>query len=358
MKEEPDEDLRYLVPWTTTTALHFLILIVLQIAAGITDIGARLIGERRSRMQLTTAPRRYSDNGGRRCREADRVRAKRIRQRKLLGSAASRIRASCRRAEAWVLIYLAASNHFALTTSIGNFHLLRVANGWARNAEQAHRGPGERCSEGGEGAAIVASIRYEVRTDAQQSHVSNTTRMVIWWNRATRVGEARHPGPSSPTVAAVGLLRRTCDRVRAAVSYPKPGSGSLRGAVAPGYRGNKREGSDHDQIEGDVFKLKVEAVNSTGWRALQRRLMATEAQVILAQETWLTQDALAAASAWAKRRGWQSIWAAAVAGPNGEPLEVLPYWCATASAATTPPRRFARHQSRTCRCRSCPSSRA
>ncbi len=126
-----------------------------------------------------------------------------------------------------------------------------------------------------------------------------------------------NPGPARPTIALVGLLRRASDRVRAAVSYPRPGTRSLRGAVAPGFERGEEQRRDQDGAEGEAFVLKVEAVNGTGWRALQRRLLATEAQVVLAQETWLTQDALPAASSWAKKRGWQSIWASAVEGPNG-----------------------------------------
>ncbi len=136
------------------------------------------------------------------------------------------------------------------------------------------------------------------------------------WTHASRIGEASHPGPAQVTIAAVGTLQKVFRGVKAAISYPRPGTGSLRGAVAPGY---VQEAHDAALDEGgrDAFALKIEATNPTGWRALQRRLLMTKAHVVMAQETWLTQDALPAASAWAKRRGWQSIWAAALPGPNG-----------------------------------------
>jgi hypothetical protein len=45
--------------------------------------------------------------------------------------------------------------------------------------------------------------------------------------------------------------------------------------------------------------------------------MATRAHILLSQETWLGQDAIHAASAWARKRGWKSIWTSAQPGPNG-----------------------------------------
>ncbi len=133
-----------------------------------------------------------------------------------------------------------------------------------------------------------------------------------WWADVGRVGEADNPGPTSVSLAVDGVLRKVYSTARAAMNYPSPGKRSLRGAVAPGYR---TDASDLEQS--DQFALAVEAANTTGWKGLQRRLVASSAHALLAQETWVTQDAIPAASAWALRRGWKSVWTAAQPGPNG-----------------------------------------
>ncbi len=126
------------------------------------------------------------------------------------------------------------------------------------------------------------------------------------------MGEASHPGPLAATVVAVGMLRRVCAAAGSAIHYPRPGDGALRGAIAPGFA------QEADGTAGqDEFSLRVEAVNSTGWRTLQRRLSTTSAHVVLAQETWLMQGSIPAASDWARRHGWKTVWTAAVQGPSG-----------------------------------------
>ncbi len=99
---------------------------------------------------------------------------------------------------------------------------------------------------------------------------------------------------------------------KTALFYPSPGAHSLTGAVALGYNLGQRE-----EVEDEKFALEIETANTTGWRALQRRLLRTRAHALLAQETWLTPDAVPAASAWAKRHGWKSVWTAANPGPHG-----------------------------------------
>ncbi len=220
--------------------------------------------------------------------------------------APQRPRAWCRRAEAYWLAYLVLSVH-ALPAGSGTQGYM--------DAKLGHRfgglGPGPRdvrvertqtpacgalCGSAC-GRALGGATAWHCRW-----HDAN------WWTTTTRFGEALHPGPLEATVLAHGLLRRTFAAARRAISYPTPGSHSLRGAIAPGYPATRAH---------DTFALKVESVNTTGWKALQRRLTATSAHVVLAQETWLTPDAIHAASAWAKRNGWHSIWSAAVPGPCG-----------------------------------------
>ncbi len=238
------------------------------------------------------------------------------------GDPAYRIRAISRRIEAWVLVWIVLANDVVvipcrMAAETGREDRLRgwhgdhYCRGGAGEYDYDYVGPVLHRGENGLGY---------VRTPSGNAYPDGGKKNVTqgWWTENTeRIGEAAHPGPAQPTVAAIGLLRRTCDRIRAAVSYPRPGSGSLRGAVAPGFGGRGDARGGQGGTEAEAFALKVEAVNATGWRALQRRLLATEAQVVLAQETWLTQDAVPAASAWARRRGWQSVWASAIPGPNG-----------------------------------------
>ncbi len=121
-----------------------------------------------------------------------------------------------------------------------------------------------------------------------------------WWTDSSRVGEAANPGP--PPCFDVAY-KRHLGASGAAVQYPTPGGGCLRHYVAPGFP-SRASG----QPEQDGFNLTVETVNPTGWTALKRRLDETDAHVVLAQETWVNQSAAAGASAWARRRGWRSVW--------------------------------------------------
>ncbi len=310
--------MRFFVPLVALAA-HCVLLVILHFAAKVTGLAVQGIANAIAGMRYFVT-RRVSPGARRRrrCIRAMRAGIARVTQRRPMGSAPARIRATCRRIEAWLMIYLAITNHV-----LGNMHGGR-RHTWRRKGYEAHASTPRWDDQAGAVAVRCEKFPGAVRLRFMENRSScrpcprEEGKTVYSWTHASRVGEAGHPGPARPTVAAVGLLRRVCDRVRAAVSYPRPGEGSLSGAVAPGFERGAVPGRGQEAPrDGDVFRLRVEAVNSTGWRALQRRLIATEAQVILAQETWVTQDAVPAASAWAKRRGWQSVWAAAVPGPNG-----------------------------------------
>ncbi len=135
------------------------------------------------------------------------------------------------------------------------------------------------------------------------------------WQRRQRLGEADNPGPAAPQEEwrPWRRLTRTALEGAAAVEYPQPGRPGFRDFVAPGFTRGARCPADGE------FQLKVESANTTGWAALKRRLRATEAHALLAQETWVTQSMMPAASAWARRRGWKSVWAPAAKGPGGGP---------------------------------------
>ncbi len=133
-----------------------------------------------------------------------------------------------------------------------------------------------------------------------------------WWSQYPRMGEADNPGPgrhgerSGPVQLPDVARRRLISSCDSSVLYSKPGHGSLRSVVSPGHAGAAAQPFDHED-----FRLLIESVNSTGWAALKRRLMTTKAHVVLAQETWVTQSSVAAASAWARKRGWRSVWSPA-----------------------------------------------
>ena len=76
-----------------------------------------------------------------------------------------------------------------------------------------------------------------------------------------------------------------------------------------------RRGSTPAAPRSNSHKLVVETVNGTTWAGIQKWLGLTSADVVLAQETSLSIDEIAAASEWASRKGWKSLW---------EPAEITP----------------------------------
>ncbi len=99
------------------------------------------------------------------------------------------------------------------------------------------------------------------------------------------------------------------------VEYPTPHRDGFRDIATPGHEDG---GDAHSgRATEEEFCLRVESLNSTGWGPLKRRLLSTEAQVVLAQETWLLQDKAAEAADWARRHGWEAILAPAALGPGG-----------------------------------------
>ncbi len=244
------------------------------------------------------------------------IRRRRHARRRRGGRPASGRRARCRRFEACFVIWLLCSNHLA-AAKCGE---RRGGIGWTY---MEHGGATEGCYRTWAGSTYdCAGAEMTTTSDVARIALDAGTRTTrngstpgssnLWWTKCARVGEAANPGPTSATLVAEGLLRKVYSSARAALEYPRPGENSLSRTVTPGYGANRDPGAD-----GGAMTLTIETVNATGWRALQRRLLTSSSHVVLAQETWLTQDALPAASAWALRNGWQSIWAAAVPGPQG-----------------------------------------
>ncbi len=132
-----------------------------------------------------------------------------------------------------------------------------------------------------------------------------------------RVGEAAVPGPAEAAAvsAAAAAARRDVHwepGINASpLTYPRPGKVGFYGCHTAGFRR-----ADDLPPEGQ-FTLLMETVNATGWQPLARHLGSTEAHVIFVQEHRLGPEDVAGASAWTRRHGWRSVWAAAVPGPNG-----------------------------------------
>ncbi len=133
-----------------------------------------------------------------------------------------------------------------------------------------------------------------------------------------RIGEAANPGPlqgegedhargaaeppAAWTEATMGCLR-----------YPEPFKPGLNNVLTPGYLVDEDgdDGTDHEMA------LSIETANTTGWKPLRRRLLATRAHVVLAQETRISGEKMNQASQWALRKGWKMIATEAVCGPKG-----------------------------------------
>ncbi len=148
----------------------------------------------------------------------------------------------------------------------------------------------------------------------QQGDISRCADITVWTDLC-RIGEAANPGP--PNIPDVARRKYTAAK-DATISYCQPNSRSLSHIVAPGHRGEAaaaRRGGHGAAPEN--LELLIETVNTTGWRGLKRRMMRTSAHVILAQETWVSQSSVPAASAWARRNGWRSVWSPATVTQQG-----------------------------------------
>ncbi len=118
------------------------------------------------------------------------------------------------------------------------------------------------------------------------------------------VGQAANPGPPSPLTWISSLAA-------SAVSYAAPAKQGFHGVFTPGFENND------DGPPREPFTLSLVSANTTGWRPLQRLLERTEATVIFAQEHRLVAEEVPAASAWARKRGWKTVWAPATLGSGG-----------------------------------------
>ncbi len=155
------------------------------------------------------------------------------------------------------------------------------------------------------------SLRPAVRMLGRNALTAATLAALL----ACRVGEAANLGPPDAPINEYTVTADLVDTAwRRAVEYPQPHRDGFRDICSPGFSADEGGGGARTAEE---FALTAETVNSTGWGPLKRRLLVTKAHVVLAQETWTLQGQVANASAWARRHGWDSIWAPAKLGAGG-----------------------------------------
>ncbi len=129
-----------------------------------------------------------------------------------------------------------------------------------------------------------------------------------WVETYLRVGEADNPGPATPQQRE-GAMN---------LDFKDPGKEGFWGAVLPGApgadhagRAAHRGGAEDDHVK---YQLEIDTCNGTSWGTISKYLTRTRADLVLVQEHHLGPGRIAAASKWAKRRGWQTVWNAAERG--------------------------------------------
>ncbi len=156
-------------------------------------------------------------------------------------------------------------------------------------------------------AALVALCWHSQGTSTGAGLASvgpSAADMCILQHATLRVGEASGPGPGETT------LHWTTEDVHGP-AYSRPGKPGFHGAHTAGHR------NAMSPPPTEAFALSTVTVNSTGWGPLRNFLLKTEAHLVFGQEHRLPQSAIPAASSWARRHGWKSVWAPAIPGPGG-----------------------------------------
>ncbi len=95
------------------------------------------------------------------------------------------------------------------------------------------------------------------------------------------------------------------------IKYPPPDQTGFHGARSAGHEAAAGEPG------GDKFAMSAVTINSSGWGPLKEFLTRTDAHIVFGQEHRLPSHDIPAASAWARRHGWKSVWAPATKGARG-----------------------------------------
>ncbi len=145
-----------------------------------------------------------------------------------------------------------------------------------------------------------------------------------------RVGEAANPGPHHVPQQKEGLLQ---------LHYASQHQDGFWGAMLPNGRseggGGGGQCGDDDRAK---YQLVVDTCNGTSWGTIARYLLQTKADLLLIQEHHLAPSQIAAASQWASKKGWQSVWTSAEQG-DGSGWRAGVCICARAPVYLSLPRR-------------------
>ncbi len=169
-----------------------------------------------------------------------------------------------------------------------------------RDAQNARSSGRRRGADAGVRAAADTPGARPVDVACQRRTAADACRGALG---TLTVGQAGNPGPP-------GKLQWLSSAVASAVAYARPGKAGFYGLRSAGYL-------ESDCPPSSPFALKLATANTTGWRPLQEFLSSTSANVIFAQEHRLFAEAIPAASAWARKRGWKTVWAPARKGVGG-----------------------------------------
>ncbi len=132
-----------------------------------------------------------------------------------------------------------------------------------------------------------------------------------------RIGEASNPGyglqdPNIMKLKEVTLAEEHGKRL----TYADPDKVGFRGGKSPGFHKEDRLKGSGTRPQRES-QMKVESANVTGPAGLRTRLRATRADILLAQETWGTEESIPDLREWARKQKWTSLWAPAKPGTNG-----------------------------------------
>ncbi len=145
-----------------------------------------------------------------------------------------------------------------------------------------------------------------------------------------RVGEAANPGPHAMPQQREGNLD---------LQYASMSQDGFWGAMLPSGQGHGGEGGGHgDDDDLARYQLVVDTCNGTSWGSIARCLLQTRADLLLVQEHHLSLGQIAAASQWAGRKGWQTVWTSAEQG-EGTGWRAGVCICARTPVALSLPRR-------------------
>ncbi len=167
--------------------------------------------------------------------------------------------------------------------------LLRPSH-WRRCGHQARMRP--RPGAAGEDGRELRPIRRRSMAEACKGAMGTLC-----------VGQASNPGPQ-------GILQWVSTTAASVLRYPSPTKVGFHGSHTAGH-------FQADRPPVEPFVLRMVTANTTGWRPLQAFMRSTDANVIFAQEHRLLPEAVPAASAWARKHGWKSVWAPAKRGSGG-----------------------------------------